>query len=195
MYWSDQRSLILKLVLGCSDKLSLGRIKPRHMYLLLPHLCGWSCKGWRVGVKNCVIQLIALLDLRSPSSSSFKTSFVYYWHVCIIFTGSYFIDPGTCFWMLLLIVSGTYPNRNTDLIPSQVCRRLWQGCRFSWLYVSPPIHWMTSRQFLNIFKFEVVYACICPRCTKAHWINTSQLFCECSKALKKVIFVLLSKFW
>ena len=81
--WSDQSSLILKLFPGCDWKLSVGHIQTGHTYFLT--LC----------VHNCSLQLIALLDLKYPSSYSFKPYF-YCLLVCIIFIGSEFIDPETC---------------------------------------------------------------------------------------------------
>ena len=43
----DQISLILKLVLGCARKLSVGCIYARHMYLLPLQVCGSSCQGYQ----------------------------------------------------------------------------------------------------------------------------------------------------
>ena len=99
LHWSDQRSLILKLVIGCGRKLSVGHIQNGHKYLLPPQVCGKLRQGCRLGVHTCLLQLISLLDLKSSSSSSFKPSFVDFWLVCIIFIGSEFIDPETCPWV------------------------------------------------------------------------------------------------
>ena len=59
-----------------------------------PQVCGRSCRGFRLGVHNCSLQLIVLLDIKSPSSSSFKPSFVYCRLLCIISIVSEFIDHG-----------------------------------------------------------------------------------------------------
>ena len=64
-----------------------------------------------VGCQTCLLQLEGFLYLKYNSSSSFKPSFIDCWLVCIIFTGSEFIDPETCTGMWLKIVSGTYPNQ------------------------------------------------------------------------------------
>ena len=48
-----QNSLILKLVLGCVGKLSVGPIQNRHMDLLPPQVCGRFWQGCRLGVCKC----------------------------------------------------------------------------------------------------------------------------------------------
>ena len=130
LHWSDQRSLILKLVLWCARKLSVGRIQSGHTYLIPPQVCVRLWWGWWLGVHTCLLQLIDLLDLKPPSTSLSKPYFVDCWLLCIIFIGSAFIDTGTFPWVCYPIDSGTYPNRNTDLLPLHICGRLWQGCRF-----------------------------------------------------------------
>ena len=50
-------------------------------------------------LSSIVLWSISMLDLKSPSSSLFKPSFVDCWLVCIIFIGSVFIDPKTCPWV------------------------------------------------------------------------------------------------
>ena len=70
-YLLDQIPLILKIIIGCDCKLSVGLIQNRHMYLLSPQVCG------------------------SP----------------------------------------------------------WLGCRFLIFYLSPSMHWLSSRQFLNFVIF------------------------------------------
>ena len=98
-HWPYQILLILKLVLGCDCKLYVDRTQTRHMDFLPPQICGRSWKGCWLSVQACLLQLIALLDIKSPSSSSFKTYFSCFWIVCIIFIGSEFIDPETCPWL------------------------------------------------------------------------------------------------
>ena len=46
-YLLDHYSLILKLVLRCDCKLSVGCIQTGHTYLLPPQVCGRSWRGWR----------------------------------------------------------------------------------------------------------------------------------------------------
>ena len=46
-YLLDQSSLIIKLVLGCVQKLSLGRIQTGHMDLIPPQVCGRYWWGFR----------------------------------------------------------------------------------------------------------------------------------------------------
>ena len=95
LHWQYQRLLILKLFLGCDCKLLVGRIQTRHTDFLPPQVCGRLWRGFRLDIQTCSLQLIVYLDLRYPSSSSFKPSFVDFWLVCIIFIGSAFIDPET----------------------------------------------------------------------------------------------------
>ena len=93
---SDQRSFILKLFLGCVRIFYVGRIQNGHTDLLPPQVCGRVWQGCRLGVQNCLLRLIALLDIKSPPCYLFKPSFGGCWIVCIIFIGSAFIDNKTC---------------------------------------------------------------------------------------------------
>ena len=49
------RSLILKLVLGCDWKLSVGRIQNGHTNFLPPNDCGRSWRGWQLSVTTCCL--------------------------------------------------------------------------------------------------------------------------------------------
>ena len=85
----------MKLVLGCVSKFSVGRIQNGHIYLIYLQVYGRLWQGFRLGVQTCSDQLIALLDIKYPSISSFNPSFVDFWRMCISFTGSVFIDTET----------------------------------------------------------------------------------------------------
>ena len=148
--------MILKLVLRCDWKLSVGRIQTGHTNLLPPQVCGRSWRECRLGVHTCLLQLIALLDIKHPSNYSFEHSFVYYWLVCIIFIGLAFIDTETCPQVWLQIFSGTYANQKYGFPPPHFCGRSWKGCQFLWFKLLPSMHWLDSRQFHNFFKFSVV---------------------------------------
>ena len=98
-HWSYQYSLILKLVLRCVRNFSVGSIQTVHTDLFPPQVCGrswWEC--W-LDVQTCWLQLIYLLDIKYPSSSSLNPYFVGCWLVCIIFIGSAFIDTETFPWV------------------------------------------------------------------------------------------------
>ena len=62
-YLLDQRSLILKLVLGCDWKLSVGHIQTGHAYFLPVQVCGRLCQGWRFFLFH-LLQSIHLLASR-----------------------------------------------------------------------------------------------------------------------------------
>ena len=129
---SYRNSLKLKLVLGCISKSYVGRIQTGHTDFIPPHFCGRPWQGYQLYVDNFSHQLIAFLDMKSPSSYLLNNYFIDCWILCIIFIGSSFIDPGTCPRLWLKIVSGPYPNWTyvIDFLP-QVCGRLWQG---HWFY-------------------------------------------------------------
>ena len=86
-YWNLSLSVI--------KHFSVGHIQPGYTYFLPPQVCGRSWQGLRLGVQTFLIQLIDLIDLRSPSSYLFKTSLVDGWLVCIIFTVSVLTDTET----------------------------------------------------------------------------------------------------
>ena len=96
---------------GRDWKLSVGCIQNEHTDFLPPHVFGRSWRGCRLGVHTCLLQLIALIDLKTPSSYSFNNYFVDCWPVCIIFIGSKFINTETRPRVWLKFVSGMYPNR------------------------------------------------------------------------------------
>ena len=102
--------MILKLVLRCVRKLSVGCIQTGYTELLPLQVCKRLWQGLRLGFQTCSLQLIYLLDLKYPSSSPFKPYFVGFLFVCIIFIGSEFIDPETFPWVFKKIFSGPYPN-------------------------------------------------------------------------------------
>ena len=87
-HWLNHCSLVLKLVPRCVRKFPVGSIQTWHAYLLPPLVCGRLWKGWRLVVHTCLLQLISLLDIKSPSSSSLNPYSVGFWLVCIIFIGS-----------------------------------------------------------------------------------------------------------
>ena len=91
--WSNQRSLILNIFHRWGCKFSVGCIQTWHMDFLTLQVCRILWQGCRLGVQTCSIKLVAFLDIKYPSSSLLKPSFVYFWLVCIIFIGSSFIDP------------------------------------------------------------------------------------------------------
>ena len=69
-------------------------------------------------IKDCSLEFI-----KYHSRSYFKPSFVDCWNIFIICIGSAFIDPETCPWVWLQIVSGHIRTRNMDF-PSLV--GLWK---------------------------------------------------------------------
>ena len=98
---------------------------------------------------------------------SFKTSFVDFWLVCIIFIGSVFIDPVTCTRMWLQIVSGTYTNRTYGFeFPACLCKVMVRVTVFVIATVAintlivfkavPKVWqflWMIGDWFINITKY------------------------------------------
>ena len=103
-----------------------------------------------------LLQLIALLDLKYPSSSLLKPSFVDFWLVCIIFIGSEFIGPETCTRVWLKIFSGPYTNRTYIFSPPSGLWKVVMRVPILWLHLLPSIHWLASIQFLGLFKFAVL---------------------------------------
>ena len=99
-HWLDQCSFILKLPLGCYWKISVGHIQIGYTDLFPPQVCGRSVREFRLDVQTFLLQLIAFLDIKYPSSSSFKPSFVDCWLMCIIFIGPVF----KLFWNFFLVV-------------------------------------------------------------------------------------------
>ena len=83
----DQRSLILKLVLGCDWKLYVGRIKMGHPHLLPPQACGKSWQGWQFFVYNCHLHcfewlqgnIIKRVDSRGTKDHWFYPLVYFYW--------------------------------------------------------------------------------------------------------------------
>ena len=95
-YLSDKCSLVLKLVLMRVSKFSVSRIQTGHTDLLPPQVCVRSWQGCRLGVQNCSLQCIDLIDLKYPSRYLFNPYFVGGWLVCFIFIESVLVDPKTC---------------------------------------------------------------------------------------------------
>ena len=188
LHWLYYHSLILKLVPGCVSKLSVGRIQTVHKDFLPLQVFGRSWQGRQLCVQTCLLQLIALLDLKSPSSSFSNPYFVYCWIVCIIFIVSASADTETCPWVCYQIVCGPYPNCAYGFAyPTVLCKFIARVSVFLF-HLSTSIYWFSLRQFLNVFKFEFVQASACPRGTNSHWVNTSQFFFEWSKSLQKNSF-------
>ena len=88
-----------------------------------PSGCVRSWRGWQLGVQACLLQLVALLNLKYSSSSLFKPFFVDCWLVCFIFIGLAFIDPETCPQAWFQKVSGMYPNQKYGFSST---RGLWK---------------------------------------------------------------------
>ena len=104
----------MKLVLGYDCKFSVGLTQTGHTYLLTLQVCGRFWWGFQLGIQNFLLHLIALIDIKYPSSCSFKNSFVGFWIVYIIFIISALIDTEHCPRVWLQILSGAYTNR-TDI--------------------------------------------------------------------------------
>ena len=68
--------MILKLILGCVSKFYVGNIQAGYADFLPPQVCGMSLLGFQLGVKTCLIKVIYLIDLKYPSISLFKPSFL-----------------------------------------------------------------------------------------------------------------------
>ena len=66
---------------------------------------------WMIYLSIIFLWSFTFLDIKYPSSSLFKPSFVDCWLVCIIFIGSALMDTKTCPQVWLKIVSGPDPNR------------------------------------------------------------------------------------
>ena len=120
----------MKLVPGCDCKFSVGRIQTGHADLLPLQVCGRLWQGFRFGDYNCLLQLIDLLNLKSPLGSLFKTSFVDCWLVCIIFIYQRsFILKYFLRYDYKLSVARIQTVHMYLLYP-QVCGRSWWGWRF-----------------------------------------------------------------
>ena len=76
LHWSDQSSLILKLVIRCNWTFSLGHIQTGLTDFLPLQVCGRSWWGCRLGIQTCLLQLIAFLDPKYSSSSPRMPSFL-----------------------------------------------------------------------------------------------------------------------
>ena len=70
-YLLDQRSLIMKIVLGCDWKLSVGHIQTIHTYLIPPRACPRS--WWGFWFCDCTFWN-QYIDWLQGSSSSLKTN-------------------------------------------------------------------------------------------------------------------------
>ena len=98
-WWSYQNSSILIIILGCDRILYVGHIQYVHTYLLPLKSGVISWQGYQLGSNTCWHQLTYFIDLKYPSSSSYKTSFVDFRPVYVLLTGSAFIDTDTYPWM------------------------------------------------------------------------------------------------
>ena len=147
--WSDQSSLILKLVLGCDWNFMWAESKP-YIWICLPRRFVEGCG------ENFSIQLVALLDLKYLSSYLFKTCFVNCWLVRITFIGSEFIYPKTCPWVWLKILSGMYPNQTYGFASIAV---LWKVVARMPFFVIEPV----TINKLIVFKDvpQNIQFCIC----------------------------------
>ena len=144
LYWSYQRSLILKCFLRCVTNLSAGCIQNAHMDFLSLQVCGRSWRGCWLGVQNFSLQWIDLPDLKSPSSSLLKHSLVDCWIVCIIFIGSELFILKVVLDFVCKFSVGCIQTRHMDFLPPQVCGGSCQGWRFLWFYLSSSIYWLDS---------------------------------------------------
>ena len=109
--------MTLKRFPGCVRKLSVGCTQKRHTYLLPPQVCVRLWRGCWLGVKTCLLQLIAFIDLKSTSSSLFKYSFVDCRLLCIIFVVSELNYPKDFPQFYYKSVSVLYPNRTYGFSP------------------------------------------------------------------------------
>ena len=91
-----------------------------------------------------------------------------------------------CDWKIPV---GRIQNEHTYLPPPSACGRLCWRCRFLLFCLSPSRHLLVSRQFLKLFKFEVVWVIFGPRKQIPFWINPSQIFSKWYKHFQqKVVF-------
>ena len=137
--------------------MSVVRIQSVHTYFLTLHVCGMSWQGFWLNVQNFSLQLIALLDIKSPASYFSNTSFVDHWLVCIIFIVSAFIDPKNYSWVWLQIVSGPYPNR-TYIFYSPA--GLWKAMTRGPVFVISPVVINKFIGFKEFPQFLQVLSCL-----------------------------------
>ena len=167
LYWSSQHPLILKLVLECSLNVSVGHIKTIHTAFLLPQVCVRLWRGCWVFFQTCSLQLIALLDMKYPSSS-FSRLLLLIVDLCV----SYLLDQRSLILKLFLscyykLSVGRIQTGHTYLHPPQVWVRSWQECWFLWFHLSSSIHfwiqgsssslenlwWILGNWFINIKEY------------------------------------------
>ena len=114
-----------------------------------------------------------------------NSSFVDFWLGGIIFIKLALIDPETCPWVWLQIVSGTYTNQ-TYWFASHI--GLWKVMERVSVFFIEPVAMNTLIGFKSVPQVLQVWICVgkcCPKGHKWHWVNPSQLFSEWSKVFNK----------
>ena len=145
-------ALIISVLINpetCSQvwfQLYVGHIQTGHTDFLPPRVCGRSWWGFQLGVKACLIQLIAWLGLHARIICWFLTC-VYH---------NYWIRVH---WSLNLSL-GVIANFQWDVskLDIQTCFtcRFAEDHMFFKFYLSPSMHLSTLRQLLKLFKSVVV---------------------------------------
>ena len=113
LYWPYQRSFILKIILRCVRKLSVGRIQNGHTYFIPLHVFGRSWQGYRLGV-----HFFAWIDFFDWSKISSK-----------FFVQAFFCWLLTCVYCIYLISVHWYWNLSSGVIAN-----------YLWAISKPDIH-------------------------------------------------------
>ena len=74
-------------------------IQTGHMDLIPPQIFQMLWQGFRSGYHTRLHQSIDWTDMKSPSSSFFNTSFIFFGLLYIIFFGLVFMDIEACPWV------------------------------------------------------------------------------------------------
>ena len=113
-------------------------------------------------VYSCWCLSTALVDLKYPSSSLHKTSFVDCWYVYFAFIRSAFIDHNNCPRVLLKIVCALYTNHTYRFSFFEVSRKVVLRVTVVWLHLSSSIYLLASRQSYKKL-FILVHICFRSR--------------------------------
>ena len=134
MYWLYYHFSMLKLILGCVMKFSVGHIQTGHMDV--PPLKAWgsSWQGCQLGDHTCSHQLSVMIWLNNPSSPSTKTYFVDCWHVFFHWSYHHFSIHKLVF-MCLRKQFWPYPNLTYRFSPSAGFRKFVAKFPVVWLYL------------------------------------------------------------
>ena len=102
------------------------KITLHYFYIVL--IYSWFIK---LQLNQFDLLLFIWLFIHQVFSLGYQLSYLSCWFLTCFFAfiGSVCIDTETCPWVLLKLSVGHIQTRRTDLIPLQICGRLWRGFR------------------------------------------------------------------